>query len=232
MVHTFSIREGLEKLIKLFSNRTIQILLIIFLFALALRLLCFGINPLIGLLIPDVIYFLLLGENLANGVGFTRFGAPEDKVPPIHPLIIAVSYFFGGINYQSAILPSVLIGSLLVIPVYFLGYRLYDRRVGYLAALFVASNPILWLFSGIPMSEIPFTFLSICALYFLSIKRSKKNLLLGGVFTGLSYLCRYNGILILFSYSCIVLYSLWKKRQLKVSFLEFLQYAAGFLIIT
>ncbi|MFX1519281.1 MAG: glycosyltransferase family 39 protein [Promethearchaeota archaeon] len=231
MVHMFRIRKTIEKFFKLFLNRNVQILLIIFIFALALRLLCFGMNPLVGLLIPDGIYYLLLGENLYLGNGYTRFGPPEANKPPIVPLIFAFSYLIGGINYQTIVASLVLFGSLLVFPVYLLGFRLCNRQVGYIAALMVASNPILWLFCGIPMTETPFIFLSICALYFSSTERTKNRLFAGGILAGLSYLSRYTGVLVIASYVILIACDIVKKRSVRDLTSFHLWYLIGFSIV-
>ena len=232
VVRTFSIRKNIEKFLRLFSERKVQIVLLIFVFAFSLRLLCFGINPLVGLLIPDAVRVLLLSESLSLGLGFTRFGHPEDKFPPLSSLIIACSYMLGGISYQSALVPLIIIGSLTIIPVYLLGKRLFDYRTGVIAAIFIAVNPALWLFSGIPMSETIFTFFSLCALYYLSIKREKRNQFIGGILTGLAYLSRYVGVLIIVAYIFLIAFEIIKKKQARDLLSVCLWFIIGLLIVT
>jgi len=232
MVYTPLIRKTKEILQRVFLERNTQILLIIFVLALCLRILCLGINPLVGLVIPDVIRILLLGENLSQGFGYTLFGHPEEKVPPIYPLIIAGAYLIGGTTYQSTIVPSIIISSLTVIPVYLIGKKLSNDHSGIIAALFVAANPVLWLFSGIPMTETIFVFFTLFALYFLSLRKEIRNQFLGGVFTGLAYLSRYTGIFILFAYILILIFNIIKRKYTRDLLIAFIWVIIGFLIVT
>ena len=232
MVYNSFIRKTKEKLQRLFFERNTQVLLIVFVLALFLRILCLGINPLVGLVIPDVIRILLLGENLSQGFGYTKFGQPEEKVPPIYPLIIAGVYLLGGSTYQSAIVPSIIISSLTVIPVYLIGKQLSDNHSGIIAALFVAVNPVIWLFSGIPMTETIFIFLSLLALYFLSLEKENRNQFLAGVFTGFAYLSRYASILILFAYILILIFNIIKRKYTRDLLIAFTWVIIGFLLVT
>ncbi len=232
MVYAPVIRKTKDILQRVFLERNTQILLIIFVLALVLRILCLGMNPLVGLVIPDVIRILILGENLSHGLGYTLFDHPEEKVPPIYPLIIGGAYLLGGVTYQSAIVPSIIISSLTVIPVYLIGKKLSNDRSGLIAALFVAVNPVLWLFSGIPMTETIFVFFTLCAFYFLLFKKEIQNQFLGGMFIGLAYLSRYAGILILFAYSLILIFNIIKRKYTRDLLIAFIWVIIGFLIIT
>jgi 4-amino-4-deoxy-L-arabinose transferase-like glycosyltransferase len=232
LVYIPLLRKTKEILQRIFLERNTQILLIIFVLALFLRLLCLGMNPLVGLAIPDVIRILILGENLSQGLGYTLFDHPEEKVPPIYPLIICGAYLLGGVNYQSVIIPSIIIGSLTVIPVYLLGKQLSNDLSGLIAALFVAVNPVLWLFSGIPMTETIFVFFTLFALYFLSLEKEFRNQFMGGVFIGLAFLSRYAGILILFAVIFTLIFDIIKRKYNRDLLIGFTWIIIGFLIAT
>ncbi len=109
--------------------------------AVAVRLLAVNVRFVIG---TDEGLFLTLGRNLAAGLGYTGDGRTlQVDFPPGFSLFAALVYLLGG----SAELPSklnlLLFGSLLVLPIYWLGRHLATEQTGFRAGLFVALVPAL-----------------------------------------------------------------------------------------
>lgn len=79
---------------------------------------------------------------------------------------------------------SLLFGSLIPVPIYFLGSQLFSRRAGLFAAFIVSINPLLILYSCILFREPLFSFLFMICLLF-TLKGFKGNIIhsiAGGIF--------------------------------------------------
>jgi hypothetical protein len=128
---------------------------------------------------------------------------------PGYPLaILAVSYpvrhFLGGITPESmrlsAQLASSLAAVLLVIPMFLLGKLLRDRALGFWAALLFQFLPVVSHILTDGISEALFLLWTVWAIYFgcRGVQgAAKKDLALCGLFSGLGYLTRPEGALVL-----------------------------------
>jgi hypothetical protein len=157
-----------------------------------------------------------------DGVGFMRYawqlgaqGWPEvlreNHHPPLYPLTIlavsrAVRWHASGLTtgnacatmQLSAQLASALAGTLLVVPIYFLGRRFFDRRVGSWAAVLFQCLPASSRVLGDALSEGVFLLLNatalVCALRAFDSRRPLWFALCGFL-GGLAYLARPEGTL-------------------------------------
>jgi 4-amino-4-deoxy-L-arabinose transferase-like glycosyltransferase len=115
------------------------------------------------------------------------------QYPPLYPLLLAVIFPFG-VSLQDMKLFTIIVGSLIIIPTYFIGKALYDRRKASISALLMFSLPYPFLISLQGINDIAITFISALFMYFfiLYIKNSKSyNGLLAGTFLGLGILFKY-----------------------------------------
>src|SRR6266849_1735885 len=136
-----------------------------------------------------------IAENLRNGVGYVGLVTPGAQLNfnPLFPLLIAGTSFVTH-NYQLAgRLVALVMGALLPLPVFGIGSRLFNRRVGVIAALLTMLHPLLVYLSFTVLSEGPYTALLLLAIYLviraLDISSTRLWVLVGGAF-GLSYLLR------------------------------------------
>src|ERR1700730_1645897 len=118
-------------------------LLLILLLAFTLRLLT--ARFLMGSIDSEGAEYARIAENLLNGNGYVGIALPGAQLmfPPLFPLLIATVSL---ITHQSELagrLVSVSMGTLLVLPVYFITLHLYERKVAYVAALLTACHPVL-----------------------------------------------------------------------------------------
>lgn len=101
----------------------------------------------------------------------------------------------------SAQLASALASLLLVIPVYLIGREIFDRRIGFGAALIMQCVPVSGRIWGDGLSESTFVLFAawgvLWATRALRQTQSTKAYLLTGLFAGLSYLVRPEGVLII-----------------------------------
>ncbi len=136
-----------------------------------------------------------IAENLRNGAGYVGLVTPGSELlfNPLFPFLIAGTSFVTH-NYELAgRLVALVMGALLPLPVFGIGSRLFNRRVGFIAATLTLLHPVLVHLSFTVFSEGPYTTLLLCAVYLvvraLNNSSTKLWLLVGGAF-GLSYLLR------------------------------------------
>lgn len=114
---------------------------VLLLLAVAIRLLAVNVRFVIG---TDEGLFLTLGRNLAAGLGYTGDGRTlQVDFPPGFSFYAALVYFLGGGPELPSKLNTLVFGSLLVLPVYWLGRHLATEQTGFRAGLFVALVPAL-----------------------------------------------------------------------------------------
>ena len=136
-----------------------------------------------------------IAENLRNGVGYVGLVTPGPQLNfnPLFPLLIAGTSFVTR-NYELAgRLVALVMGALLPLPVFGVGSRLFNRRVGFIAAALALLHPLLVHLSFTVFSEGPYTTLFLSAVYFVVRALNDSSignwLLVGGAF-GLTYLVR------------------------------------------
>jgi 4-amino-4-deoxy-L-arabinose transferase-like glycosyltransferase len=146
---------------------------------------------------PD---YLWLGKNLLTGVGYTIVGVPELHYTPLLPILSGAVYVLTGDPELGTSVWYVLLGALVVLPVYGLARRIYGRPVARLAGILVALFPALSsaiLYWG-TMTEPLFIFCIYCALWMAIVALDERKwwaYALTGTFVSLAYLSRPEGII-------------------------------------
>jgi len=142
-----------------------------------------------------------LAENLRNGIGFVGLVTPGPQLNfnPLFPLLIAGGSFLTHGDFELAgRLVGLIMGSLLPLPVFGTASRLFDRRVGLIAALLVLLHPLLVHLSFTVFSEGPYLTLFLFAVY-LSVRAleqpSLRNWLLVGAAFAFAWLVRAEALL-------------------------------------
>jgi len=139
--------------------------------------------------------YATIAKNLRNGGGYVGMvsAGPQLVFPPLFPILIAGASFITH-NYEWAgRMVALLLGSLLPLPVFGIASRLFNRRVGIVAALLVMLHPLLVNLSFSVLSEGPYTTLFLFAVYLVVRALNNSSIiwwsLVGGGF-GLAYLTR------------------------------------------
>ncbi len=151
--------------------------------------------------------------------------------PPLFTWINSVFVQLFGINEVAMRLPSAIFGSLSIILVYLLANLWYERRIAIASALFFAIMPLHVIYSRLAFNDVIQTFFVLGAVvaaeYFFSRRKCSKRkfILISGTLFGLSYLVKYNCVVVWGLYWIFNLsYSIIKKD--KRMFLNYFSYAA------
>ena len=130
---------------------------------------------------------------------------PQETWPLLQPLWIVPFFLLFGVDDWVAKLPNLLFNSGLLLLVYHIGTRIWDRRVGLLAALITLTNYLFFRLTIYVTSDLAFVLFSVGALFYLyrwveDARQTQQGpwryLLLAGMFTGLMMLQKPSGAMI------------------------------------
>ncbi|ADG83666.1 ArnT family glycosyltransferase [Thermincola potens] len=193
-----------------------------------------------GLLYNDAMDYASIGRNVARGEGFvsayiTPLGLQYYGIPhpnpwraPLWPLILAFSMQILGSNDNAVAVTTGLFFVLTVPLIYLIGQNLFNRAVGFCAALIFMFSGLALHFGVSGLTEPLAAFLMCLWLYLLTGEKLEgpRGDLIIGLIGGVFYLARYNALVFL----PFVLFYLMLKRRKKIFII--LRFVAGFLIPT
>jgi len=165
----------------------------------------------------------------------------EAHFPPFYPLLIRYAYFIVNKPEFAVRLVSVIFGSLLIFPVYFLANAMAGTRntnnheipiFPLFTSALVAIYPKLIDFTSDMFSESVYIFFTTVIFCFIWIFLQKElqdiYCILAGIITGLAYLTRHEGVTLLF---CFAIIFFIKKKFSRDYFKKILLVFLGFLIV-
>ena len=164
------------------------------------------------------------------------------KSPPLYPLLIAGVQVITRDYEMAGIWVSVIFGTLIVLPIFYLGRAIFNEKVGILSALLAAVHPFLYMSSGSVLTESTYHFLLATSALFgwYAFTRARfSDILLVSFFIALAYLTRPEAMGFLFIVSIWVLLvnppngsRRWIKRVgiILLAILGFLVFSSPYLI--
>jgi hypothetical protein len=170
----------------------------------------------------DSAFYYTVAENIVEGRGFqidyiwNYMNNPEAITHsshgfwmPLTSLIISLSMFVFGKSLFSALLPSIMFGLALAVPVYFMAKVYSDSRsVAIYSSVLVLFVPYLFAHSLLTESPIYYTvFVSSGLLFMLKGWTKPKFFLLAAVCAGLAHLTRQDGILFFLTLQGVIILS-------------------------
>lgn len=159
----------------------------------------------------DEYYYFIGAVDIIQNHTYLIHGIPS-QYPLGYPLLIAVSFFFFGINIQSAALPSIIFGALTVVLLFTFIKDLLDEKAAVFASLFFMLSHH-WTMSISIMSDTPGLFFILLTLFAgTKYARSEKPFFIYLFYSaaGIAFLIRYVSIL---SFIIFGLYLLLSKRM-------------------
>jgi len=191
------LQSGTEKILKIIENNYIPIML----FSLALLLHSLALN------VPYSKYDEDFYGNVAAHILENPLNplSPDPNIwttthGPIFPYLMASNMYLFGDHYISTRIMVALMGSISVLVIYFFVMKLFGKKIGVMTALLIAVSPEHWSLSMQAITDIPFFLFFICSIYFIymGIENNKNMMMwLGGIFSGLSILTSYTGLMII-----------------------------------
>ena len=182
----------------------------------------------------DGVFYATLGRKLVSSPPWQGIDAYWS---PFYPILIGLSSFIFKDLEFSARMVSAVMGSILIIPAFFLIREIFKEEVAKLSVILMIFHPRLVIFSQQALTEITYTFLVVTGILtgLIAFKKTKIWLfLLAGLIFGLSYLTRPEGFLI---YILLILWILFfpllffKNKQSKNrKGLALLTFSLGFFI--
>lgn len=177
-------------------NKERSFVLACFLLALLLRVAMIQFKDVVG---TDEVLYLLVGQNLWHGKGFTLLGYPMTMVHPLLPCIAGFFSLFTSNLEVGTDFTYVLFGALAILPYYLFVKRACGDTVARLStALLAAYPPLLLSFYWGSMTEPLYTFWILMSLFFFyEALETGKLLAFGasGISCALLYLSRSEGFL-------------------------------------
>lgn len=138
--------------------------------------------------------YVRMAQNLRAGRGLVgNFEGPETMYTPLYSIFIAGAWSFVGSGELAGHVVSLLLGTALLLPAFFITSYIYGRRTAYLAAVLVAIYPYLIARAGSIYTESIYPTFLLAGLYWgiRSVDlRGARNYLLCGASFGLAYLTR------------------------------------------
>ena len=151
---------------------------------------------------PDGVVLIEMAKTFAAGDFFT-VDVPEHHHEPLYPaLIFAVSALTPLDYVRSGQLVSLASAVATIYLVYMLAKRLYGQKTGIYSALILSLVPLHALSSVTVLKESFYTLMAVAVIYSCALaieRRGRAYFFLTGLFLGLSYLVRFDGILLLLS---------------------------------
>jgi hypothetical protein len=175
-------------------------------------------------------YAVLMAQGIANDSAAYGFMARDflkgdyvkglsSALHPFYPLLISLVSFDLVYVEIAGRLISLFFGMLALIPVYYLVKEAAGQEAGFFWGLFYAFHPYLVTYSGMLLTEATYWGLLVSSVYFFwtGLKREKAwRMALSGIFLGLAYLTRPEGVGYVFVYLIwIVVEGILRKKWLK-----------------
>jgi 4-amino-4-deoxy-L-arabinose transferase-like glycosyltransferase len=172
---------------------TVQLLVAIALLSFTLRALCaIFFRTMID---TEGAEYGTLARNLLAGAGYVGIATPGEQLffPPLFPfLIAAVSSLTGDVEIAGRIV-SVVFGSLVIVPVYFIAQWMYGERTAIAASVLTGLHPYLVQFSTTVFCETTYLTVVLMAVY-MALRAidapTPRTLSTAGALYGLAYLVR------------------------------------------
>ncbi|OGV38294.1 MAG: hypothetical protein A2X48_07125 [Lentisphaerae bacterium GWF2_49_21] len=226
------------KVFDIYRNRTLSYFLLIVVLALGLRVAraCIDDN-----LDKDSVIYMWMANKAAAG-NFYDAAALNERMPPLYISAMAAGEYIGIGAYNTGMAVSILAGTLLLIPVFWLGKTIFDEKIGLIAAIIVATHPYLIRISAEIMRDSLFLLLLFAGLAYAvraTMGKSCYFWCVPGIFAGLAVMTRTEGIELLVAamvWFAIEIYLAFRigsgKKFLARALLSLFCLSAAFLIVT
>jgi len=117
-----------------------------------------------GFPVNDTLFYDRTASSLADGDGFSWFGAPTSRWPPVYPGLLAASYWLFGATPTTGELVNACVGAAAVPLVYLCALRMFGRREAIAAGSLLAVFPGQVFLADVLLAETLYTTLLLAVL--------------------------------------------------------------------
>lgn len=174
------------------SRKDIVLLGVLFLIALAVRL---YFLQFLKVITADGTGYANIAREIMGGKGF----GSAIHFPPFYPVLIGLMNLIVPDIELAGRLVSIIMGSLIVVPIYLLSVEFFNREVGLIAGIITISWPSIRVWSCEVMSQATYITTILMGIYLTWLafkKRSNIFVIAAGLFMSLSYLTRPEAIIV------------------------------------
>ena len=183
-------------------NRWVSLVFLTALFLIALLIRLSYSKYFQSALTGDAVIYAKIAWGIKNGHGLHWWSVVWS---PFYPFVMVLFSIFTGSLETAASAVSLVLGSLLVVPFFFLAKSMFSHRVAYLASILAVFFPALVVISEVRLSEATYAFFLMITLlcgWRLFVKRSYLWAVLFGIFGATCYLTRPE---FLVAFACLLL---------------------------
>lgn len=146
----------------------------------------------------DGISYITIAKQFITGKGLSA----ASHYPPFYPILVGLASTLFKDFETAGLAVSIVMGSLVVIPVYLLGTEFFDKRTGLAAAVLTLTWPTIRYWSTAVMSQATYITLLLFGVYFL-YRAYRRNSSIFSILAGVSFACahlsRSEGVLVFFA---------------------------------
>jgi 4-amino-4-deoxy-L-arabinose transferase-like glycosyltransferase len=180
--------------------------------------------------------YMMLAKSLSEGSGYQILGSPHTIAPFMFPLLLAPIGKCFGYNIFLMRLLEALFAISGVMAVFILFREIRSQRVGLIVALWTGLSPLLLYQATEILSEIPYLFFSVLALFFIhktmnADKVNSKYLWLSILFMEMSYYTRSIGLSFLFALLLFLCLETWSGPKRAFVLKKGILLCSGFVIL-
>ena len=190
--------------------------------------------------------YTLIASNLVAGNGYSHCTTPPYVKSlvrtPVYPFFLALIMLIFGYGVSAILIIQIIIEVISCILIFVVGSRLFNKKAGFLSALFFALSLVNAAYSVQILSETVFTLTLCCLLYLIAFRAADRlgNFVVLGIVWSLMVLCRPMGLysfliivlliflnekniwlrlkkIMLFSIPAVLIISLWMYRNYSIS---------------
>ena len=165
----------------------------------------------------DDYQYLKMGRSFFFDQNFNVHEVENTQFSPLYPILISISYIFKDSIYIYFMIKiiNVLLSSLIIIPAYLLAKEFLSEKNSKILTFIIALLPMGFSYNSYILTENLFYPLFLFSIYFIYrclIYDKKLDIILAGLFTGLTLLTRVHGIIILATLGGLFILDLFRKK--------------------
>lgn len=197
-------------------KKTLKYLILLYFFLVVIKILIASFIQMSPAFSDDYRY-LKMGRSFFYEQNFNVHDLDYMQFPPLYSVFISIAHIFNNSIYVYFFIKVInaLLSSMIIVPAYLLAREFISEKKSMAIAFIIALLPMSFSYTPYILSENLFYTLFLFAIYFIYrqiVYNKKIDVILAGVFTGLSMLTRLHGIVILIGLIIIFLLSLYKSK--------------------